>query len=175
MLDQSSGTVLSSDLETEVNTLKALVRTLQQTQATNTSKIATLEAQSQADTMTTLLWGYGAVQAQASDNANNANSQANTAFATPANRNQQSANNLAEGALVSYAAPAATGYYHPWLAIEISKLQTLRIENDVSDETDLWSRATASVTVNNKAYVLYARSVPLEQTETLRIVVQSFN
>ena len=88
---------------------------------------------------------------------------------------QQSASNLSEGALVSYAAPAATGYYHPWLAIEISKLQTLRIENDVSDETDLWSRATASVTVNNKAYVLYARSVPLEQTETLRIVVQSFN
>ena len=175
LLDQSSGTVLSSDLETEVNTLKALVRTLQQTQATNTSKIATLEAQSQADTMTTLLWGYGAVQAQASDNANNANSQANTAFATPANRNSQSASNLSEGALVSYAAPAATGYYHPWLAIEISKLQTLRIENDVSDETDLWSRATASVTVNNKAYVLYARSVPLAQTETLTVVVKSYN
>lgn len=175
LLDQAEGSTVGSNLATDVSSLQTAVRLLQQQQATNTGKIASLEARGSVDTSTTLLWGYGALRARASDNANQANSDANTAFATPANRNEQAIDNLAEGGLIGYAAPAPAGYYHPWIAIEISKLNTLRIENDIGDETDLWSIATSSITVNNKAYRLYARSLPLQQTETLTIVVQSYN
>ena len=175
LLDASSGSVVSSDLETEVGNLKQLLQTLQTQQTENTTKIANLESNAGLNTQTNVLFGFGAVQAQALDNAQNARTEANTAFATPANRTSHLASNLAEGTVLTLTAPPATGYYHAWMAIEIDKIDTIRIENDVSDETDVWSVATESIEVNSVAYRLYARSVPLEQGEILKLLVQSYN
>ena len=139
------------------------------------SEITNLQSAIGVQTATTLYYGFGHVFAVANEDVALAKAEAKTSFNTASNRNMAQVPNLSIGKLLKVIAPSPEGFYRVWVALEASKVNTLRIRNDITDESDGWVEETSVVhRLNNLDYKLFVRLLPLGEGEVMDFVIKNF-
>ena len=123
----------------------------------------------------TVLYGYSNVQTTLSDDESAARAAATAAFAITSRRLSKTGNSVRTGCFIQLQAPASNGYYWPFVAIKNSEAGSITYIYDAeSGQRDNQWVAVSSVTIGGTQYNLIVRKLPLEEGQSLGIVVRSF-
>lgn len=163
---QTSGQA-QGDVELQIDQIEQQISALQ-------SAVTQIEARAPEVTATVGYWGYSAVQSTHSHTPTQVVQFVRTAFGVVASRTSVNINDLADGGLFSIVTPSNAGWYYPWVAVESDKINNLIYSSDaIYSENDLWVSAYASVHINGVGYSVLARTRPLAQSQTFRLVLKS--
>ena len=114
--------------------------------------------------------GVSAARADFNDVAATATAAAVAAFAS---RTEKALQRLNLGVLFVISAPAAAGYYFPFIAVPAAGLGALRFYDENWSKDNYWIRA-ADQTIGAETHHLYARRFPLKQSTSIETIVKNF-
>ena len=117
-----------------------------------------------------LYYGVSARRADFNDATATATAAAAAGFAGRMEKERQ---RLKLGSLVVITAPAAAGYYFPFIAVPSAGLGALRFYDENWSKDNYWVRA-ADQSVGAVAHQLYSRRFPLKQGASIEAIVKDF-
>ncbi len=115
-------------------------------------------------------YGVSARRADFNDAAATATAAAAAGFA---GRMEKALQRLKLGSLIVITAPAAAGYYFPFIAVPTAGLGALRFYDENWNKDNYWVRAPDQ-SVGAAAHQLYSRRFPIKQSASIETIVKDF-
>ena len=171
----SNGTPRFERLEEQPEALSAANRDLvwvEQLQPDGSFLSRKVESQnlSAAGGSVNILYGTSRDISPFSDSAQSASAAAAANFSNRSSKRGR----LLTGALVAINAPAANGFYWPYIAFPIHNIGVLRFYSDDWQKDSYWNRGPDQ-SVDSAPYQLWVRRLPLAAGNSLEVIVKMFD